>query len=682
MKRVSAALAVVSAVLLMGTASAKVPNVSAESRLRQFGIMHPAALPGAPAAQPEASDLVEPAQGVDTGVVNAVNDALENGTPLTDDLLAGLPPEVADILSALPFMPPTPADELLPPPAAGLVPDLTPEPEPAQEPQPAPAPAPAPKAAPATPKIRVAAGDRATVFPDLPATGHAGTTTGSAIHVDAVTAGSTQLSKVDEAYSASTFTSDAMAKTLLNEMGRVTSVPLGVNSGFGRGSGLEVGLGQDSAAEPQLSLQRAEAKSPPTTPLITAQVGPVDVPPIANASALLGQAQSRAAAACTTGVDLSFGRGYAADARLAGDVIQTVSPTPPAPAAAESRSGTRLIPQANPITTPSGIARFGLQSETRQIIAPVTIGPLTLKFAGEWVLRAVADGNGVGDVFYGPGTVEQSTPLLTIINGGTVVEELGFQDLFGKAGLNVNVPGVADIAIGEDPRAIGGAIDSKPIETPTYAAGAVDVARVTLLDGAGGDIRIGHMEAAVAVPAGGIQCGIGLAKKANPEKVKAGDSFDWTITVSNPNDCILSALKVVDTISADPGIKWAVVGSTPKADTQTTTSVIWNDVGPLNPGAMKDLKISVTVDKASGGGRFLDKAVATGVCGPAAGAADAGVGVPLESRVELNLPEVTAVLAEAPLRGELPRTGGLLATLPAFALLGTGLVLRRLKGRR
>jgi uncharacterized repeat protein (TIGR01451 family) len=686
MKRVSAALAVVSAVLLMGTASAKVPNVSAESRLRQFGIMHPAALPGAPAAaQPNASDLVEPAQGVDAGLVNAVNDALENGTPLTNDLLAGLPPEVADILSALPFMPPAPADQLLPP-AAGLVPDLTPEPEPAQEPQPAPAPAPAPKAAPATPKIRVAAGDRATVFPDLPATGHAGTTTGSVIHIDAVTAGSTQLTKVDEAYSASTFTSSAIAKTLLNEMGRVTSQALGINSGFGRGSGLEVGLGQDSAAEPQLSLQRAEAKSPPSTPLIEGKVGPVNLDPIATASLLLGQAQSRAAAACTTGVDLSFGRGYAADAGLVGmgegHLIETVSPTPPAPAVAESRSGTRLIPQANPIKDPAGIARFGLQSETRQIIAPVTIGPLTLKFSGEWVLRAVADGNGVGDVFYGPGTVEPDTPLITILNGATEVAKVTTQQLLGKTGLNIHLEGVADIAIGEDPRAINGAPDSAPIETPTYAAGAVDVVRVTLLGGTLTDVRVGHMEAAVAVPAGGIQCGIGLQKKANPEKVNAGDTFNWTVTVSNPNDCILTALKVVDTISADSGIKWAVVGTDPKANTQTNTSVIWNDVGPLNPGATKDLKITVTVDKASGGGKFLDEAVATGVCGPAAGAADAGVGVPLEARVSLNLPEVTAVLAEAPLRGELPRTGGLLATLPAFALLGTGLVLRRLKGRR
>jgi uncharacterized repeat protein (TIGR01451 family) len=637
-------------------------------------------LPGSAARA--ASDLDRTIEGVDAGVLNTVADAVEDGAPLTDELLAGLPPEVAEILNALPFIPGPVGDVLPAQPPDGLVPDLTPAPEQQPAEQPQPAPAPAPKAAPPAPKFRVAAGDRATVFPDLPGTGHAGTTTGSVVHVGAVNAGPTQLAMVDEAYSASTFTSNAIAKTLLNEMGRVTSQALGVNSGFGRGSGLEVGLAQDSAAEPQLSLQRAEAKSPPTTPLITAQVGPVDVPPIVSASALLGQAQSRAAAACTTGVDLSYGRGYAADARLAGDLIQTVSPTPPEPVVAESRSATRLVPQANPITTPAGIARFGLQSETRQIIAPVQVGPLTFKFAGEWVLRAVADGNGVGDVFYGPGTVEPTTPLLTILNSGALVDELTFQEIFGATGLNITVPGVAEIAIGEDPRAIGGATDSKPIETTTYAAGAVDVVRVTLLDGTLGDVRIGHMEAAVAVPDGGILCGIGLQKKANPEKVKAGDTFDWTITVSNPNDCILTALKVVDTISADTGIKWAVVGSNPKANTQTNTSVIWNDVGPLNPGASKDLVITVTVDKASGGGKFLDEAVATGVCGPAAGAAEAGVGVPLEARVSLNLPEVTAILAEAPLRGELPRTGGLLAMLPALALLGTGLVLRRLKARR
>lgn len=685
MKRVSAALAVVSAVLLMGTASAKAPDTSATSRLRQLGIMRPDLTPGVP-AQPEVSRLAEPADGVDREVVNAVNDAVENGTPLTEELLAGLPPEVADILSALPFMP-EPLDQILPAPVpapGGLVPELSPEPEPAAEPEPAPAAAPKPKAA-VAPKLRAAAGDRATVFPDLPATGHAGTTTGSAVHIDAATAGSTQLTKIDEAYSASTFTSNAIAATLLNEMGRVSSQALGVNSGFGRGSGLEVGLGQDSAAEPQVSQGRAEAKSPPSTPLVEAKTGPIEVDPIAAASALLGQAQSRAAAACTTGVDLSYGRGYAADARLVqtggeAHLIETVSPTPPEPAVAESRSATRLVPQANPIKTPEGIARFGLQSETRQILAPVNIGPLTLKFAGEWVLRAVADGNGVGDVFYGPGTVEPSTPLLTVINGGSVVEELLFQDLFGQTGLNINLPGIADITIGEGPRAIGGNIDSQPIETTTYAAGAVDVARVVLLDGTGADIRIGHMEAAVAVPDGGITCSLSLQKKSSHEVVTPGQPFTWTVTVTNPNDCFLTNLKVVDTITPDTGIRYTIVGSDPKADSVSSDQKVltWNNLGSLPPGGTKDVLINMRVNSDSGGGRFLDEALATGVCGPAAGQADAGVGVPVEARVALALPRVEA---ESPLRGELPRTGGLLATLPAFALLGLGLVLRRLKGR-
>ena len=86
----------------------------------------------------------------------------------------------------------------------------------------------------------------------------------------------------------------------------------------------------------------------------------------------------------------------------------------------------------------------------------------------------------------------------------------------------------------------------------------------------------------------------------------------------------------------------------------------------------------MTVVTGSGGGKFLDEAVATGVCGPAAGTAgaDAGVGVPLEARVRLNLPEVNAVLG-ALLPRELPRTGGLLAMLPALALTGGGLALRR-----
>jgi uncharacterized repeat protein (TIGR01451 family) len=208
------------------------------------------------------------------------------------------------------------------------------------------------------------------------------------------------------------------------------------------------------------------------------------------------------------------------------------------------------------------------------------------------------------------------------------------------------------------------------------------VARVLLgVTGELGDIRIGHMEAAVAVPAGGIECGIGLQKTSSHEIVRPNDSFTWTVTVTNPNDCVLTSVKVVDTITADAPIRYSLTSSDPKANSESDKGLTWNDVGPIQPGGKKALLINMKVASNSGGGLFLDEAVATGVCGPAAGVADAGVGVPLEARVSLNIPRVLG-LAEAPLKGELPRTGGLLAVVPAFALLGAGVVLRRLKGRR
>ena len=74
------------------------------------------------------------------------------------------------------------------------------------------------------------------------------------------------------------------------------------------------------------------------------------------------------------------------------------------------------------------------------------------------------------------------------------------------------------------------------------------------------------MENATAVPAGGIECGIGLLKKTDKDVIGPGDSFNWTVSVSNPNDCVLTKLKVVDTISADPGILWTVDSSIPPAD--------------------------------------------------------------------------------------------------------------------
>ena len=80
--------------------------------------------------------------------------------------------------------------------------------------------------------------------------------------------------------------------------------------------------------------------------------------------------------------------------------------TAPDRAVQQSRSHTFLVPQEG---TSSPIRKFGLASETRQTIAPITLfkgtpQEFTIETAGEWVLRATADGN-KGSVFYGPGKV-------------------------------------------------------------------------------------------------------------------------------------------------------------------------------------------------------------------------------------------------------------------------------------
>jgi hypothetical protein len=483
---------------------------------------------------------------------------------------------------------------------------------------------------------------------------------------------------------------------MTNEMARVVSPVLAAGNAYGRGSGLEVGLAINrSAPNTIIPGSTAEAKAPPSTDLKTTQVDPVDAKPLLSASLLRGQAQSKANSACTTGTDLSYGLGYAADLGLVGDPNAAVKSTATDPERAVSQSKSRTFHVAQD-GAPSPIRKFGLASEVRQTIAPVTLfkgtpAEFTIEFFGEWVLRATADGK-KGSVFYGPGEVSPQTRVLHIFGPGVAslpggVIDVTTQALLGANGVPIVVPNVAEIVLGEKPRAIGGATGSEAVQTATAASGAVDVVRIRLLAGAPvqlADVRIGHMEVATAVPAGGIECGIGLVKNTDKNIVGAGEDFTWTIKVTNPNDCVLTKLKIVDTVTATPGIIWTIDSAEPKADQMASSGLTWNDIGPLNPGQSKDLKIHVKLSDKTGGGKFLDVAEATGVCGPAAGTAgaDAAVGVPLQARVELNLPEVSAVQAGNLLPRELPRTGGVLAVLPALALTGGGLILRQTRRRK
>ncbi|MGH8999142.1 MAG: hypothetical protein ACRDY7_07100, partial [Acidimicrobiia bacterium] len=366
-------------------------------------------------------------------------------------------------------------------------------------------------------------------FPGLPDGGHAAYGTGSVIHTDELQSSQSRLVNVDAAFAGASFSSDKLSANILSENARIVAPILDAGNAFGRGSGLEAGLNQDASGENQIQLpEKVEAKAPPSTELKTASVVPdAEVEPLVDAELLRGDAQALGNAACTTGVDLSFGLGHASDLGLvnmgeAERLVGTDNPQAP-PAVSQSRAATRLVKQSGEPAA-DGIARFGLQTEVQQIIAPVTLfqgtpNQVTLNFLGTWTLRVTADGK-EGSVFYGPGDVEPETIVLQVLQDGEELLGLRTQDLLGEDGLNVQLPeGLLEIAIGENPRAIGEPPDteSEPTETATVAAAAVDVVRVRLLDVGQapsnlgvfslGDLRVGHLEAAVQVPEGGIPCG-------------------------------------------------------------------------------------------------------------------------------------------------------------------------------
>ncbi len=527
-----------------------------------------------------------------------------------------------------------------------------------------------------------------------------GYATGTAVSVAALRGGTTgpQVVNAQEAFSGATVASkgttslpaqgpSAVKGGIVNEVNQVvqpaklpdtaTDPELKGDKSYARGAGLEVGLVQDlpTAANDIILAGKSQQSAPPSGKPVVNELGPVPANPIAYATLLKGTAQARwnTDNTCILGEPISAGIGEAANAQLV-DTGATrpdgqmgtplVSGRAPAPErnVASSFSYTMLVPQTDATGKVIG-PNFGLMTETRQTIAPVTIlgGALTIEVLGEWVLRSVATGVGgaAGNwVFYGPAKVSPETPAVRIIEDGVVSNILTTQDILGEEGLVVSIPGVAEIAIGEDPRKIGGDADSKPVlgTNGTSAAAAVDIVRVKLLEQADGgvvtmsaaDVRVGHMEANAKVPVGGIACALPVTKSVDKPSVAAGDTFTYTITVLNPfADCDLKNVKVVDTIEVDRGIKYSITGTQPTADSVTADTITWNDIGPIKPKQTKAVMVMIAVDAASGGGLFHDTATATGTCatGSANGGASVLVPVTLTGAVTLVAPDVTGTLA-------------------------------------
>lgn len=553
-----------------------------------------------------------------------------------------------------------------------------------------------------------------------------GYATGSAIHVDALQLGQTGpvVANVDEAFSSATVASqgtdtitfgpNAKPGTIVNEVDNVLqpNLPnieldpqLKGDRSYARGSGIEVGLGNSLPIEKNslILASKVQGSAPPTTQVLQKQVGPVAANPIGYASLLRGQSVSRwNEDSCVLGEDISNGLGYAADAQLintgpanedgtfSAPLVAADAPNPER-AASSTVSRTRLVPQTAADNSRLGPA-FGLMSEVRTTIAPTTLfkgtaNQLTIEVLGEWVLKAVATGVGgsAGNwVHYGPLGKSPESAVVRIIRGDSITQ-VTTQQLFTEQGLVVRVPGLAEIAIGEDPRAIGGLADSKPALAAdgTSAAAAVDLVRVTILESrddkgnvtrSAADFRLGHMEARAAVPSGGIECSLPVTKTVDREFVAPGDTFTYTIKVINPfADCELTAVKVVDTIAVEPGILYEIISSTPTANSQTASSLTWNDIGPIPPRGSKDLQVGIRILDGSGAGRFTNRAVATGVCVQATARGDAKVNVDVNGQTVLVAPDVAAALAA---------TGMTPIGFAAGAVLGLAVLGRRAVRRR
>lgn len=549
-----------------------------------------------------------------------------------------------------------------------------------------------------------------------------GYSTGTVVHADAARLGTTTVADVEVAFSGASVASKgtgalpgrgpgAAAGMIVNEMDQVVQPALPAaglpgDRSYGRGSALEVGAltPVPNPLNTLLLAGKAEASAPPSTDLVDKSIT-VPVNPVAYASLLRGQAQALwGNDNCLLGGPLSLGRGFASDVQLLNTgavlpggtfenpLVATNAPSPER-AVSQSQSVTRIVPQTNKAGEKIG-DNFGLMSETRMTIAPITLfkgtpNPVTVELLGEWVLRSVATGlPGQAYVFFGTTERENSTPIIRVLQGATptttfevtlqTVLQLGLQPVLQQVSgvLNGVVPGT-EIVVGESPRSVEQAADG------TLASAAIDIVRVKVADPAASplaalgvtsalDVRVGHMEARAQVPAGGIRCQLPVQKTSDKQEVNAGDSFTYTIKVDNPfADCELTNVRIEDTITVESGVRHSVTGTSPTADSVSNSRIIYNDIGPIPPRSSKTVSISVAVAPDSGSGLFTDNAKATGNCATGTAQGTAKISIPAAGEVTVVVPRANGAGVSPAARNtpaELPRTGGD-ATMPMVGLV-------------
>ncbi|MDQ1566853.1 MAG: hypothetical protein QOF96_1733, partial [Actinomycetota bacterium] len=335
-----------------------------------------------------------------------------------------------------------------------------------------------------------------------PAGGYAAFATGTVLHAGVAGSLGATLDLVSSTAAAS---SAPVASAVNSELGRAALPVLPAKGSYAQGIGLGIGLGLLPGVSTGL-FGNATATAPPSSAPVEQESAPSSGAPVVNVAPLRARAQALSSAnGCVLGSNLAFGRGGAADVSLAGltglagVVVGNAGGATHPLSSSESR--TVIVPG-------SAAGRLGLMGETSQLLGPITLlagtaSQTTVEVKGQWLLRVTADGR-TGAVGYGPQGLAGDQAVVVVRNAaGAVVAQASAseQKLAGSAGLHLDIPGVGEIVVGEQPRARGRAGAAQA--SGTAADAAVDLVRIRLL---GQDVRIGHMEAAVAVPAAGVTC--------------------------------------------------------------------------------------------------------------------------------------------------------------------------------
>ena len=539
--------------------------------------------------------------------------------------------------------------------------------------------------------------------------------TGSAIHIGALKLGSTQILNTEVAFSGGTANSKGIGGPITNEFGQTVQPPRPGKNSYGRGTGVELGVGTTVPSPEDLNqvnlASRAEADAPPISPLVTKEI-PIELDPLLYTSTARGQAQAIFDPTfCPIGRPLSFGLGYVENLELLNTTGTTRDPDGSFGGELAGTSVTAGNPrgasQSRTVTylAPNGDGTFAVVSETRQTVAPVTVlgtldTGLVVEIAGEFGLRAVATGKPTGS------RVEYTgNPVLTVRNvvagvQGPPLLQLTLQQILGSNGLSVPLAPIAEVAVGTPPRPIGSpatTVGGAPVAADgTSASGAVDTVRLRLLSLAGIDaldLSLGHMEAAAVAPAGGVRCQIPVSKSAQPDPVQVGQ--DITFTVRIPSDaaffsalfnCDLVGIKATDTHDST-GPRVQLLSAEPGGRIQGNTA-IFDNLGSYklgDPPIVLTIRARVPAGSRQGTLRdTVDVSAALGNCrGGAAGEDIVRGGAQFDGsaifgKVTLVGPQVSG--------GRLAATGGTALPLVlggGLGLLGLGLIrLRRTADRR